>query len=465
MVFSIFVIVCVLVITFFQYTQGFFSATISAIIAVFAAVLAVSYNETVVHLLLKGKFADEAHAMMLVAIFGITYTFLRTIFDKAIPGNVRTPATVDKVGAALMGLITGTFAAGILAIAIQMLPFGPTLGFMGFGRYETKSEDKVTVPAADNGQFDESPVQDRLTETTLKDPTKMASMYYPADDIVMWTAYKLSDGAMPGARTMESIHPDYMFELFTDRLGIQTGGMRSAIQFKGTETVKIDSVYSMPELTGFDDERPEIRSGSLPAGKLIPDSSEETAAAKAAADKKQKSDKKPARYLVKPNGDQALLIVRVHLDDNAVADDNKMFRFSCATVRMVVNVNGKYEDFYPIGTMQPDSKLNPAYVVMLNAPDDFLFVNLKERHGFDIVFLVDKSALQGAKGAQKIADGTFVTINRFANLDLSGMSVEPGDSYRTTTSYIVMRKKSLSQFLKLPDVKPAGDEEPDTKSK
>src|SRR5258708_17823784 len=115
MVLSIIIILFIGVIAFFHYVQGFFSATISAMITILAAVIAVSYHENVVNLLLKGKMADVAHAMVLCMIFAVVYFGLRLIFDAAVPGNVRTPSTVDKVGAGLMGLVSGFFATGIFA--------------------------------------------------------------------------------------------------------------------------------------------------------------------------------------------------------------------------------------------------------------------------------------------------------------------------------------------------------------
>src|SRR6476646_2733973 len=98
MVFSIIVILIVAIIAFFHYLQGFFSATISAICAILAAVLAVSYHETVVESFLGGKFGNVAHAMTLAVMFALIYLILRILFDKMVTGNLRVPAIVDKVG-------------------------------------------------------------------------------------------------------------------------------------------------------------------------------------------------------------------------------------------------------------------------------------------------------------------------------------------------------------------------------
>src|SRR5436190_1793245 len=125
-IFGLLILVLVGVIAFFHYTQGFFSAALSAIIAILAASLALGYHETVVSSLLQGRFADQAGAMALVIIFAVVYFLLRWMFDSFVPGNIRMPAIVDKIGAGVMGLIAGIFAGGIVAIAAQSLPFGPS---------------------------------------------------------------------------------------------------------------------------------------------------------------------------------------------------------------------------------------------------------------------------------------------------------------------------------------------------
>src|SRR3954468_15169402 len=115
MIFSIIIILVIGVIAFFHYVQGFFGAAISAVIAVIAAVMAVSLHEPLVMLLLRGKVADSANALMLIATFALIYVIGRTIFDAAVPGNVRFPAIVDKIGGAIMGIFAGIFTAGIIA--------------------------------------------------------------------------------------------------------------------------------------------------------------------------------------------------------------------------------------------------------------------------------------------------------------------------------------------------------------
>src|SRR5437868_6980415 len=117
MIFAVFLILVIGVVAFFHFTQGFFSATISAILAAVAALLAVSYHEVIVEKFLGGMMANYAHAMVLLILFALIYLIPRLAFDSLVPGNLRLPAMVDKVGAGVMGLVAGLFAAGVVALA------------------------------------------------------------------------------------------------------------------------------------------------------------------------------------------------------------------------------------------------------------------------------------------------------------------------------------------------------------
>src|SRR5208337_522520 len=127
MIFSLVLFALAGVIAFFHYTQGCFSATISAILAALAAVVALGWYEQVAPLLFNAKIYDQAASVSLVVIFAAAYGLPRLIVDSLVPGNVRLPVIVDKVGAAVMGLIAGLIGTGIVAVAADALPFGPTV--------------------------------------------------------------------------------------------------------------------------------------------------------------------------------------------------------------------------------------------------------------------------------------------------------------------------------------------------
>ena len=404
MVFSIFIILFIGIIAFFHYVQGFFSSTISAIITIFAAVLAVSYHETVVNSLLKGKMADYAHSMVLCMIFAVVYITLRVIFDAAVQGNVRTPSTVDKVGAGLMGLVAGIFVTGIFAIAVQMLPFDATISFMGAPRYQVEGTKPIVVPVS-GGQSKDSFVYEELTDNKLS-PEQFKGLLIPVDDWVLDTVYHLSDGgSLAGDRSLASVHPDYLTELFGERLGIQPGGQRVTLNINGSQNIEVNDLFTVANLPAVDGQIPELR--------------------------KKPFDAKE----VKPAADQRILVVRVKVHSGATSDTDELFRFSTGSVHLVgkgydPNDHAKlvYKDFYPIGMLENGS------AVLLDKPDDFLFA--KSDGGFDAVFVVDDMLLTGGKGAIKVSPNVSITVKRFADLDLSGMDVSESLTSDASTNLV-----------------------------
>src|SRR5688500_11798453 len=216
MIFSVIILLLVGVIAFFHYTQGLWSATLSALCALLSAILAVSYHETVVNSMLAGAMADTAHAAALVGIFALSYIILRTMFDKMVPGNLRLPPTLDKVGGAVMGLIAGCYSTGIVALAAQSMPFGPSVA--GYARYAIAGSRGVVVEFVSGRAKEDSTVGDELQENELE-PGARKKLMIPVDDIVVGTVAKLSaGGSLAGKRTLASVHPNYVDELFLGRL-------------------------------------------------------------------------------------------------------------------------------------------------------------------------------------------------------------------------------------------------------
>lgn len=363
MVFNIIIVLLVGLVVFFHYVQGFFSATLSAMITVIAAAMAISYHEPVVNTLLKGKMADDAHGMVLCMIFAVTYLVLRTLFDSFIPGNVQTPNVVDKIGAALMGLVAGVFSVGIFAIAVQSLPFDPAMSYLGSSRYALSDNRKVILPVAEGKPMLDTHIDNEMLDGTF-DPQKEKSLWLPVDDLVLATMSHLSDGgSLAGDRPLASVHPDYLQELFGERLGIETGARRTALMANGNDPINVTGLFTAATLPAQDAVIKDLRpAGYTPAFKSP----------------------------VKPGPGQQLLIVRINVSSGASDDADTIFRFSTGSIHLVGTASdGKFKDFYPIGTLYNSSLL------LMDKPDDFLFV--KAGDSIDAVFMVDQSVLPGGK--------------------------------------------------------------------
>jgi hypothetical protein len=412
MIFSVVVILFFAAIAYFYYAQGFLTSLLSAVCAVMAAVVAISYHENLEFYAFANRMTDVGAAFSLAVIFAVVFVSTRLILDSAIPGNIRLPVLVDRIGAGVCGVICAIFATGVFAIAAQALPFGP--GIMGQSRFKIASARDVHVPTA--GQAADEQVLDQLSSETLKDEDRV-SLWLPVDEWVLGFVSYLSDGgSLAGDRTLASVHPNYLDELFAQRIGIQAGGAHVAVNSPNHETVKVPLAYVAPALAEADGEIPQLRNGTL-------------------------STIKPK---LEPDGKNVILVLRVIFTQNA-ADDDKLVRFGMASFRLLANgIN-----YTPLGT------LDDAGVLRVNMPDDPVFVGVGDgEHGADVVFYVPKSdVLQGgtvtrtssgqvlAETFGSFAPGVFLEVKRMALIDLSPVKLVPPMAPDKTLN--VLRKKNL----------------------
>jgi hypothetical protein len=426
-------------IVFFHMIQGFFSATLSAILTIISAVLAFSLHETVVEKLLAGKMADYVHAVVLLALFGIIYLILRSIFDNVVKGNVRVPNALDKAGAVVMGLIAAAFATGIMAIAAEELPYTTTIG--GFGRYDVQQDREVVVPAAHS--------LDRMvySELSIHEPGKFGDEgtghgvpIIPVDSVVVGAVEKLSNGVFNDGKPLQEIHPDYLDELFGQRMGIEPGANHVAMNLpdKRLEAMDVLGLYDelIPEANQKDAEFEKLRTG----GRLKP-------------------------IPITPSSKDMFLVIRVAFKIQASDQADHIVRFSPGSVRLVApaaggdNGGSDFVNYYPVGTMQN------ASLLFLNKLDDYLFTPPISDHdlGVDLVFKVPRSEFE-----KKAPPGTFIEFKRLARVDLSGQEVQPGVDLKKNPDFNPQRKPLVleaamatpSQQSSTPEAAPAQEAAP-----
>jgi hypothetical protein len=407
MIFSLVIILLVGVIGYFYYAQGFLTSLLTAASATIAAVVAVSYHENLAALAFKSRLTDEGAGFSMIILFALTFVVLRMTSDAVIPGNLRLPVLMDRIGAGVFGVVAGIFATGIFAIAAQTLPFGPSI--MGLSRFKTLSPREVHVP---NGgyQSTDSLVNDQMSSDTFVD-TDRQSLLLPVDEWVLGFVSYLSDGgslALGNNRTFASVHPNYLDELFGQRIGIQAGAAHVAVNYPGHDTVSVPLAYVAPALAEADEEIPQLRDGVL----------------------------KTIKPTLAPDGSNLILVIRV-LFSSSAADDDKNVRFSTGSVRLVVNG----ADHYPLGT------LDESGVLRMDKPDDPLFVGVGGGDAAaDVVFYLPKADVLDADSIKKTPSGAatpavFLEVKRMAAVDLSGMKLSPAQSPDKTLN--VVRKKNL----------------------
>jgi hypothetical protein len=131
---SLFLFLLMLGVVFFQTIHGAFSAFIMATITLLAGTLAIGMHEVFAEKLLYGMLGDFSYSLAFVTLFGATVIIGRVAIDKMVSRNTLLPMAIDKGGATLFGIITGFVSIGCMGIAIQMIPFGPTI--LGFERVD-----------------------------------------------------------------------------------------------------------------------------------------------------------------------------------------------------------------------------------------------------------------------------------------------------------------------------------------
>jgi hypothetical protein len=392
MLFGFFILLLLAAVAYFHYTQGLLSSAISAFAALIAACLALSFHEPLATVLLTGSIPNYVHAASLVVLFGVIYLVLRVLFDKAVSGNVRFPLWVDRIGAGAMGVVAAVYATGILAIATQALPFDASI--LGYSRYRLMDDREVRIKPARGGsieQYRDASTSNELAAATIEeaDPKNMP---IPVDEWVIGTVSFLSrSGSLSGARPLESVHPDYLDELFFNRLGIQTDANRTALNVAGEQQVEVTELHVYDSIAAQADSevvetRPENMLLSLP----------------------------------KEAGEgRTFLIARVVFDKDASEPQGGLVHLSPAMVRLVVGDREQgWVNVHPVGTLHGGQKL------FLNRADDFIFVRFAQgapKASADLVFLVDKALLMSDPNAENplVRAGVFLEVKRMGAVDLT----------------------------------------------
>jgi hypothetical protein len=404
MIFAILAILLVGLIAYIHYVQGVFSSVLSAILCIVAAMLAVGYHEVLARALLASKMPNAANALSLVAIFGVAYMVLRVIFDGAVPGNVRVPVLVDKIGSGVAGAVAGVFAVGVFAIAAQSLPFGP--GFGGYSRYQLVDALDTKVPKSGTQSLD-SYTRDVLRSDRIND-AEHQTLLLPVDDWVLSLASHLSSGgSLAGTQTIEAVHPAYLDELFFQRLGMQTGSVRVAYNNSSEKQVSLGGLFAPAVALPQADAEPT----------WVPERWKTT----------------QLNNTIKPDPNNLVLIARFTVSRNA-SDKDSNVRISPGAVRLMAG--GK--NYFPVGTLDNNQ------LVRAQRLDDFIVAAADKP--IDFVFDVPADAVGAAVdpknpgGAITLGQGIFLEVKRLGYLDLSSKEVARG---LPADPNGILRKKNL----------------------
>ncbi len=206
--FSLFAIVLILTITFFQGLQGLFSSLINCVLVILAAALAFGYYENLYYAFLVDYQPDNGRAIALVAIFIVSVLLFRLIFDLAITESVSFPMLVERIGGGAFGLVTALVMTGILAIGFQMLDFPSR--FLGFERYE---------PVRIAGQASEDAKINRGTLDWQNIELRRNGVWLSPDGFAAGLVSHLSDNALAGDNNFGTVYPDFLARVHWAKTG------------------------------------------------------------------------------------------------------------------------------------------------------------------------------------------------------------------------------------------------------
>jgi hypothetical protein len=150
MLFQVLLLVIILLITSYLATQGWLSATLLFVSAVFASILAGGLYEPAGSMFNAPNYGRGSAYLV---IFLISFAALRFTGDIYIKGNVTLPVWVDRAGGAVVGLLTALVITGSLVIGACMMPLGESVA--GWNRHPNgiRGETKALLPVLNPDGF------------------------------------------------------------------------------------------------------------------------------------------------------------------------------------------------------------------------------------------------------------------------------------------------------------------------
>jgi hypothetical protein len=410
MLLSVIIIVLLAAVAYFHYAQGLFAATVSAVCAGIAALMAFSYHETIVTRYTGGGMASYGNAVVLCGMFALIYLVLRMVIDNMMPGNVRYPVVMDKIGAAVMGLVAGFFGTAIIAIAAQELPFGPKVAM--YSVYPVEDVEMV-VPRVLSRMYgieegEDTWNVDQIVEIERLDTEEAQAarreLWVPVDTWFINLVSNLSDtGALAGV-PLERVYPDFKTAMFGHRLGMQRAASQVALNLEeGKEQVRVPTIFRATT-EGDNAQYP----GGIPQapgeiGRTFDDN-------------------------LRPGPGKTLLVLRLQFD-NSAGDDGGYVRFSPGTSRLVI----AGRQYYPVAT------LDSGRIAVGHLPDDYLLAGT----GADLIYEVDTDT--AIVNDNELVDGAFLEFKRFGRVDLSGQRIFNVVTQDPNTH--VLRKFVVQEFI------------------
>jgi hypothetical protein len=298
MILSAIFVVLILAIAFTQATHGFFSALMMTVLTICCCAAAFGMHEWLAANALAPYWKpDFAHPLALGVTFGLSLLVLRMVFDKLIRRVLLLPAWMDRLGGGVCGIVTGLVMVGVMAVCVQMLPFGGP--FLGYQR----------VPVVRRGPGAAGKLQADAPQREL---------WLRPDRFAAATASLVSSGAFGGPRNFFKENPD-----FVTAAGWVNSAPAGVSRFAKPRSIKIVNTEPVQFLY-----------------RQIPGSERE---------------RTPTTYEpLDAKGDRELRLVRVGLLQQA-RDERKTHAFTLRQFRLVGENDGLPAQYHPIAVQQEDA--------------------------------------------------------------------------------------------------------------
>jgi hypothetical protein len=238
------VILVILATVGFIYLKGtVIKAFLLLINAFVAATVAFAYFETLGRLIIGyGIMVEWALGAVLILIFAIALAILNAVGGKLVPADIYFGDFADRIIRSLITVFTGLVIAGVILTAVAIMPIGTKWPYERF-----------------------SPTLGRSTE-----PDKQ--LILNADGFITSFTSWLSRGSMSSKKSLAAFHPDFLNEIYLNRIGCDKDNLSVA----GAYAISVETASApQTELVSASDNQP-MKEGSRAKAVIVKANTEGT---------------------------------------------------------------------------------------------------------------------------------------------------------------------------------------------
>jgi hypothetical protein len=225
------VMLIILATVVFAYLKGSVVKTFMLLVnTLVAAAIAFAYFEILGRLIIGyNMLVDWAFAVALILIFTVALGILNTIGGKLLPTELYFGDFADRIIRSLLAVFAGLGIAGIILTAGAMMPIGTKWPY------------------------------ERFSNTVNNPPEPEKTLILNADGFITGISSWLSQGSMSGKKSFAVFHPDFLNEIYLNRIGCDSDnpavGGESSISVEAAWTPQAELVSATDNLPIGDSSR------------------------------------------------------------------------------------------------------------------------------------------------------------------------------------------------------------------